>query len=253
MAKRKRPDDQGQDNLDNINDADSFGLPDIEYKPLDTPQENPSQPEAETPTYEEPVASEQPAEVSEPVAAASEPPVRESYKSSYSYTPEEPKSNASLIIAIVIGLVILVAGFLIYQYVYVPQQEKEKQELARKAEEERKQREEKERLAKEEEERRKREAEAAANATPKEGTIETLSERTRRYYVVVSSAIDDDLVMDYARKLSAKGVSSKIIPPFGKYKFFRLAIADHDSFASAQANADAVKGDYGNEVWVIKY
>jgi hypothetical protein len=183
-----------------------------------------------------------------------EEPVREEYRPSYSYTREEPKSNATAIISVVIGLVVVVAGFLIYQYVYKPQQEKEKQEqLAREANA-RKEREEQARLAREQEEERKRkEAEAAANATPKEGTIETLSERTRRYYVVISSAVDGDLVMDYAKKLSAKGVSSKIIPPFGKYKFSRLAIADHDTFANAQANADAVKTEYGSEVWVIRY
>ena len=65
--------------------------------------------------------------------------------------------------------------------------------------------------------------------------------------------IDDDLLMDYAKKLSAKGVSTKIIPPFGDNKFYRLAIADQDSFALAQSNADAAKADYGAGVWVIKY
>ena len=65
--------------------------------------------------------------------------------------------------------------------------------------------------------------------------------------------IDDDLLMDYAKKLSAKGVSTKIIPPFGTKKFFRLAIGDHDTFALAQTNADAAKADYGGGVWVIKY
>jgi hypothetical protein len=124
-----------------------------------------------------------------------------------------------------------------------------------KAAELKKQKAEEERLAKlrEEEERKRREAEAAANAKPAEGTIETLTERTRRYYVVVSSNIDDDLIMDYAKKLSAKGVGTKIIPPFGKTKFYRLAIADHDTFALAQTNADAAKTEYGSALWVIKY
>jgi cytoskeletal protein RodZ len=249
MAKRKRPsDDENQENMENLNEADNFGLPDIEYKPLDAPQENPSQEEPEN-TYQEPVAQEQVPE-EQPV----QDPVREEYRPSYSYQKEETKSNASVIIAVVIGLVVVVAGFLIYQYVIKPQREKERQEQLAKAEADRKEKEEKARLALEQEaERKRREAEAAANAAPKEGAIETLTERTRRYYVVITSAVDGDLVMDYAKKLSAKGVSTKIIPPFGKYKFSRLAIADHDTFANAQANADAVKGDYGSEVWVIKY
>ena len=171
------------------------------------------------------------------------------------YVPaEEPKSNAPMIIGLIIGLVVVVAGFLIYFYVYKPKAEKAKQEQLAKVAAQKKQVEE-ERLAKlrEEEERKRREAEAAANAKPAEGTIETLTERTKRYYVVVSSNIDDDLIMDYAKKLSAKGVSTKIISPFGKVKFYRLAIADHDTFALAQTNADAAKTDYGSTLWVIKY
>ena len=70
---------------------------------------------------------------------------------------------------------------------------------------------------------------------------------------MVASAVDGDLVMDYAKKLSAKGVSSKIIPPFGKWKFNRISVGDHDSFAAAQSAADAIKPDYGNTVWVIRY
>ncbi|NBP68850.1 MAG: hypothetical protein EBU52_08900, partial [Cytophagia bacterium] len=114
---------------------------------------------------------------------------------------------------------------------------------------------EQERLAQErlEEERRRAQAEAEANAKPKEGSIETLSERTKRYYVVVSSSIDGDLVMDYAKKLSANGVNCKIIPPYGKVKFSRLTIAEGDTYASAQTLADGLKAQYGDGLWVIKY
>ncbi len=251
MAKRKKPsEDPSQDNMENVNDADNFGLPDIEYKPLDAPQEE--QAASEAPQEPEPVAQESSYQGTESTPSAQE--ERPAYKPSYSYS-EPPKSNATTIITVVIGLVVVVAGFLIYQFVYKPQKEKERQELLAKQKEEadRKKREEEARLAREEEERKRREAEAAANAAPKEGTIETLSERTNRYYVVISSAVDGDLVMDYAKKLSAQGVSTKIIPPFGKYKFHRIAIADHETFALAQANADGVKADYGNEVWVIRY
>ncbi|MFZ5970489.1 MAG: hypothetical protein ACOYXA_02760 [Bacteroidota bacterium] len=254
MAKRKKPsEDPSQDNMENVNDADNFGLPDIEYKPLDTPQEE--QASAETPQESsEPVAQESAYQAAENSTAAPQEEPRPTYKPSYSYS-EEPKSNATTIITVVIALVVVVAGILIYQFVYKPQKEKERQELLAKQKEddERKRRDEEARKAREEEERKRREAEAAANATPKEGTIETLSERTNRYYVVISSAVDGDLVMDYAKKLSAQGISTKIIPPFGKYKFHRIAIADHETFALAQANADGVKADYGNEVWVIRY
>jgi len=101
-------------------------------------------------------------------------------------------------------------------------------------------------------EREKRIADSLANAKPAEGAIETLSGRTGQYYVVVSSDIDDDLIMDYAKKLSKKGVNSKIIPPHGKVKFFRIAVAEAGSYSDAQAKADGMKGDY-TDAWVVKY
>ncbi len=246
MAKRKKDnEDPSQENLGNTNDsADNFGLPDIDYKPLDRAEEI-SGAVAQEETLPEPERSSYSYQAETPKAEERVP-----------YVPmEEPKSNAPMIIGLIIGLVVVVAGFLIYYYVIKPNAEKEKQELLVKNNELKKQNEEKARLAKlkEEEERKRREAEAAANAKPAEGTIETLTERTKRYYVVVSSNVDDDLIMDYAKKLSAKGVSTKIIPPFGKVKFYRMAIADHDTFALAQTNADAAKAEYGSTLWVIKY
>ena len=243
MAKRKDPPDEpGEQNKDASNDADNFGLPEIEYKPLDKPKEKEvkatssySDPATRGTSYKKP---------SEPVKTPT-----------YSYMDEEPKSKAPVIIGIAVAVVVVIAAFLIYQYVYVPQREKEAQELAARQKKERDdaERARQEQLAKDEEARRRQATLDSLNAIPKTGTIETLTDRTQRYYVVITSAIDGDLTMDYAKKLSEKGVSTKIIPPFGKYKFSRLAIADHDTYASAQANADAVKGEYGNEVWVLRF
>lgn len=224
----------------NLNDEDNFGLPDIEYKPLDQLDESSKAAVKDETPHEEEV-------------------VEESVSSSHEETPvyddeeEERSSSAPVVIGIVIALVVLIAGILIYQFVYKPKQlakakqeqlDKEKADAAKKAEEER--------LAKQaEEERLKREAEAKAK--PAEGAIETLTQRTGRYYVIIASSIDGDLVMDQAKKLSAKGVGSKIIPPFGKWKFFRLGIGDFDSFSSAQTSADASKSEYGSALWVMKY
>jgi cytoskeletal protein RodZ len=231
MAKRK--DDQANENLNDGNSSeDSFGLPDIEYKPL----------EKQEPKIEETVYKSE-----------------ETVRESYSYTPaEEPKSNAPVIISIVIGIVLLVAGYLVWAYVYKPQAaEKAKKELAAKnaaakAAKDKANREAAERVA---DEQRKREAEAAALAAakPAVGTIETLSSPTRRYYVVVASAVDGDLTMDYAKKLSAKGVSTRIIPPFGKWKFYRLTLGDFDTYALAQTSADSSKPEFGEGAWVIRY
>lgn len=236
MAKRKDKDESANDQNNENNSEDNFGLPDIEYKPLET--ETTGHPETES------------------IPEQKEETVRESY----SYTPqqEETKSNAPIIIAVVIGLVLIVGAFLIYQYVYKPKADKERRELAEKKriEEQKRKDEEAARLARENEEaeRKRLEAEAAANAKPAVGTFETLTSRTGRYYVVVASAVDGDLITDYAKKLSTKGTSSKIIPPFGKWKFYRLTIGgDFDSFASAQASADSSKPEFGEGAWVIKY
>jgi len=235
MAKDK-PENEGENLNESNNGDDNFGLPDLDYKPLETTE---------------------PTTTSTHMSEENQSQSKSTGESSYSYTPsEEPKSNAPVIIAVVIGLVLVVAGFLIYQYWYVPKAEKAKKELLAKQEADRKKKEEMARLAKEREEaerRRLEEEAAAAKATPTVGTIEMLSARTGRYYVILSSDIDDDLIMDFAKKLSADGVSTRIIPPTGKKKFYRIAIGDYDTFANAQSNADQVKSKYGDGVWVMKY
>lgn len=238
----KEQDDKNKDNQI----EDSFGLPDLDYKPLNELEQKS---EATNVTSETESTSVEFTEQIFSGEAEQKQEVRNIY-----LTEEEPKSKAPVIIGIIIALVVVLAGFLIYQYVIAPNREKDRlakieQEKARKAKEE------SDRITREqEEERKRREAEeAAAKAKPAEGAIESLTAPTGRYYVVVASAVDGDLVMDYAKKLSAKGVGTKIIPPFGKSKFSRITISDHDSFAAGQTAADAAKAEYGNAVWVIKY
>lgn len=249
MAKRKTPsDEQGQDENDNVND-DSFGLPDLDYKPLESKQE-------QTTTHEEEKVIEPVAERPSYTETKKETETRSTFTSSYSaYMEEENKSRTPVIIGVVVALAVVIFGALFYFYVYKPQQaEKERiaqETAALRAREEQAIRE--RQAAEQAANQRRADSLAAIQVQPTEGTIETLTDRTRRYYVVITSAVDGDLVMDYAKKLSAKGVSTKIIPPFGKYKFSRLAIGDYDTFANAQASADAVKTEYGGAVWVLKF
>ncbi len=234
-----------EDEANKNSSEDNFGLPDLDYKPLDKLNETsaPTVEHQQESTLEEETSEEQMSEES----------VREERAA---YVPQEPQvaSKAPMIIAILIGLVVLVAGFLVWKYVIEPSNLKAKQEQAAK-EKLKKEQAEQARLAQQraEEERQRLAAEAAAKAKPAEGTVESLTSPTGRYYVVIASAVDGDLVMDYAKKLSAKGVGSKIIPPFSKWKFNRLAIGDHDSYAAAQSAADATKAEYGNAVWVVRY
>jgi len=223
-------------------DDDSFGLPDINYKPLEPkPQTTASPPKVE----KKPETSYSSGRIQTPGT-----PTRIISKHD---DVDEGKSSGSVIISILVPILILVGGYFGYLYLYKKPKEKAAIEAAakEKADKERRAKEEEARLAKlrEEEEARLREA----NAKPAIGTIETLSAKTGRYYVIISSSVDDDLIMDLAQKLSLKGVSTKIIPPFGKWKFFRLTISDHDTFGIAQTSADESKAEYGNGVWVMKY
>src|SRR6185369_4210844 len=182
----------------NQEDSDNFGLPDIEYKPLEELDSSKSK--------QEPVVEETTQNYSQETKSESNP--------TY-YEDDEESSNSGVIIFIIVGLVVLVGGFLTYKYVWVPKKEKAKLALL---EEKRKIKEKAtaDSLARVTEEERLR-LEAAAKAKPAEGTIETLSGRTGHYFVVVSSSVDGDLAMDRAKKLSAEGKSCKIIPPFGKW------------------------------------
>ncbi|HEX6890607.1 MAG TPA: hypothetical protein VF141_07940 [Chryseolinea sp.] len=262
MARRKKQnEDQPQENLENADDT--FGLPEIEYEPLkrDTPvEENTSIESSEVQSEPPPYTSEEPvAEIKEEDQPKEEF-VEENqfYEPSYSYSYQDEKPA---IWPKVLGvlLVLLIAGGAVWYFaMYRPKQQQAEeqvrrerlaaQEVARKKEAARL--EEQRRL----EEEQKKATAATAVVTPPAGTIETLTDRQGRYFVVVASSIDGDLIMDYAKKLSAKGVTSRIIPPFGKTKFHRLAVADGDTYANAQATADGMKGgDYGDKIWVIKY
>jgi hypothetical protein len=262
--KKKQNEEQPQENLDSSDDT--FGLPEIEYEPLqrnDRVEEEVTENEVHEPQAESPITEneDQPSEI-----PAEEEQVREEfvednqfYEPSYSYSYQDEKPA---IWPKVLGvfLIILIAGGAVWYFVDIrPKQlakdAKERRELLAQQEEARKKEAEKlaaQRLA--DEERKKAAAAPAQAEAPPAGTIETLSGRSGRYYVVVASAIDGDLIMDYAKKLSSKGVTSTIIPPFGKTKFHRLAVATGDTYENAQATADGMKGgDYGDKVWVVKY
>lgn len=253
MAKRKdNPENEGENLNENNNGDDNFGLPEIEYKPLDSTDDDTSKDSNDSNDSSTPPSSSDMNTENTNFG-------QEEKGSNYSYTPaEEPKSKAPVVIAIIIGLVLAVAAFLIYQYVYKPKAEKARKEQLAKQEADKKRKDEEALRAKEREEAEQRRLEeeraALANAKPAEGTIETLNDRTGRYHIVISSAVDDDLIMDYAKKLSAGGTSSMIIPPYGKKnKFHRLVIGDYASFEEAQTSADGIKSTYGDAIWVIKY
>jgi hypothetical protein len=230
---------------------DTFGLPEIEYQPInreaEPEQSSQEQPEEQTYSYQqEEQASSYDSQSSSETESAPNP-------YSYSQQEEEPQLWPKVLGILLVVAIAVVA--LLYFMWYKPKQEEEKKLLAEKQKKEQEAAmRERERLAEEERiqaiERRKADSLAAI---PKIGVYEALNSPTGRYYVVIASAVDGDLIMDHAKKLSKDGVSTKIIPPFGKFKFYRLTIAEGDSYAEAQDIAETKKADFGDAVWVLRY
>lgn len=250
MAKRKKTDEDQPNDSDNINESDdTFGLPEIEYEPLD--RDKSSEPISQDSQHTAPSSYEpEPVEETQPTEELSQP-------SQYTYMQEkEERRSSSAGLWITFVVLLIGGGIAVWVLYFKPRIEaKNKLEAAEKAKQEA------ERLARLRATdslnaiaaREQWLADSLANAHPAVGTIETLEDRTGAYRVVIASAIDDDLLMDYAKKLSRKGISSKIVPPFGDTKFFRLTIAEGDTWSAAQSLADGLKGEYGDEVWVLRY
>lgn len=264
MARKKKPEDQPEENSDqNAANDDTFGLPDIEYQPInrdvaankDTtppPVDTYRQPEADEPKPQSGYTEEQP--------ITHTPMEREEvhqteYNTTY-YDEDEGNSPWPKILGIAALLLIIGAAGWYFGWkkpkddaaaLRAQQEEQARIDSARRAQDDLA---EQQRLVAAENARK---ADSVANATPPVGTVETLNERTGRYYVVVASSIDGDLIMDYAKTLTGKGVNAKIIAPYGNVKFHRLTVAEGDSFGAAAQTAEQLKSEYSDAIWVIKY
>lgn len=264
MAKKKDLDDENinEENQGDINEAnDSFGLPDVDYKPLDEEEEE-SETEASAETDAEPLGEEEEQETYAYTADddASNSEEKETTYVPGSYTPPKPEGNKTGIVIVAIILVVIAIGATWYWGFHLPAE----RELAEKARIEKERQDkieadkadakaEADRIAQEQAAAEAAAQEAAETAEPEPGTIETISARTNRYYVVVASAVDGDLAMDYAKDLSEAGESIKIIEPYGNVKFYRVTLQNLDTWDEAQSAANDMKATYGDGVWVIKY
>jgi flagellar basal body-associated protein FliL len=74
-----------------------------------------------------------------------------------------------------------------------------------------------------------------------------------RYHVIVASSVDKDLVRDYAFKLAKKNMACYILAPRGNKKFHRLSVSDYQTVNEAALKAEQLKGEFGSDVWVIRY
>jgi hypothetical protein len=242
MARKKNEDEDASRENVNDNSDETFGLPEIEYQPLQ--REEPPVTASESTSQTTSEQTQNPKEMEREEVPQNE---YNYYEEDDGYSPW-PK-------ILTIGAVLLITAAAIWYFgVYRPKtqkaQEKARQEQL--AEEARKREADLAAQKKLEDERRRADS-LAAIATPAIGVIDTLTERTGRYYVIIASGIDGDLIMDYAKKLTPKGLNPKIIPPHNKVKFYRLAIAEGDTWASTQATADQLKSEYAGGTWVVKY
>lgn len=93
---------------------------------------------------------------------------------------------------------------------------------------------------------------AAREARRAAGVVETVSSPTGRFFVIVSSSIDDDLAMDYAKKLAQEGTSVKLVQHnFNDLPFHGVSVGDYTTWQQAEAALPSYS-NYGN-VWVLKY
>lgn len=94
---------------------------------------------------------------------------------------------------------------------------------------------------------------ASVSYSGESGTMEIVTSRTRRTYVIIGSFVDEDLAKDYANKLGKSGTNTKLINPTGTQKFYRLSVADFGTISEAAGSLDALKSEYGNNLWIIKH
>jgi hypothetical protein len=87
----------------------------------------------------------------------------------------------------------------------------------------------------------------------KEGSITVVNQRSRRGYIVVGSFFDEDNASDFGNKLASGGVEVKLIRPDRYSRYYKLAVADYDSYEVAADEISNFKSNYGNQIWVLKY
>ncbi|MFZ9982776.1 MAG: hypothetical protein ACO3FI_12170 [Cyclobacteriaceae bacterium] len=160
---------------------------------------------------------------------------------------EDSGKKLKVILAIIVPVILLTAGYLVYEYWYAAPA-RQNSEIEKALELESKARKEKEASIS-----KKEVPVIEVPEIPKVGTIETITAPTGKFYVVIHSSIDGDLIMDKAKALSTEGISTAIIPPFGRWKFHRLSITNDQTFPLAQQKADELKEKYGKDLWVMRY
>lgn len=209
----KRPDEEA--NADQFHADNEFGLPEVEYSPLEREQ-------------------------SEIAEDRFQP---ESIQSRQNIQPKQKKSSWPMWMALVV--ILLLAGIFVYFFVFKDnandQIAKNKQQNAGTVVIE-----EKPKPIEEPEET------VEPEVAPK-GSVSVISSRTGKYHLIVGSFIDSDLARDFAAKLADEGNNAKIIEPSGTRKFYRLSVKEAESIPQLETELEEMRAKYGENVWIVKY
>jgi hypothetical protein len=260
--KDKDPNDDelNKDEEDNINEADdSFGLPDLDFNELDeeSAEEEPTHSDADDAEETEESSDEEKAVEPYDEEESGEFTEEEEEAPKPAYVPPKPESNTPKIIAFLVIVIVATAGIWYFGF-YRPKAAAA--EKARIEEADRvakaaalaaeKKRAEEQRLAAEQ---AVNEAADVDEQASQESAFTTISESTGRYYIVIESFVDSDMAADHGKDLATKGFSTALLSPQGKRKFHRLTVGDFDTFVAAQEEANKLKAEFGEDLWVLKY
>lgn len=215
--------DQEKQNHSNMDDPDNFGLPEVNYSPINRENEPP-------PAFEQ---------------------------SSYYVDEEENDAKKGWIVAGVISFFVLIS-LAVYLFLFNGMDQigalfsdKPQQSIVREAP-----RAETPVKKPEVAEKPAQEPEVTAEVNPLapyQG-ITTISEPAGFSYIVIASFVDGDLANDFARKMLDRGIGVKIIQPTNRSPLqHRVAVAEYNTFQEAMQELDSFRSEYGNKAWVLKF
>lgn len=96
--------------------------------------------------------------------------------------------------------------------------------------------------------------EAVEEPVPKIGLTEIRSRaESPRYFVVVGSFVDEGAAKDFSVNLHQKEMNTFLVYPYGDVSNYRLAVGHFTSFDQALTELNRVKGDFKEDLWVLKY
>lgn len=211
----KRPGDEAND--DQFHTNSEFGLPEVEYSPLEREQNEMSETNFQN----------------------------EHIQSRRDVQPQQQKSSWPMWIALVV--ILLLAGVFVYFFIFQEKTDDQvvQQQITTPV------------VIEEEPEPVEEPVETEWETTPPvetpEGSVSVISSRTGNYHLIVGSFIDSDLARDFADKLATEGNQAKIIEPTGTRKFYRLSVKEAGSISQLESELENMRAKYGENVWIVKY